>query len=272
VLWLDEAGDGPLMLTGDRCSDEILEPGQTCTATVRFAPQSGGAVRATLQVPSDNGTVAVPLSAVAPSVASLSWSRPAFEGTGAFNRVGQVQRLVLEVRNTLSTGVPVAAAALSAGRRRGFSIRSDGCRGRRLGPGAACRVAVEFRPVDAGVARATVTLRGGGAQLRIGLRAGPFAPPAVKRVGAIARVGKNVRVVTDQPAAIRWRILDRGRAHASGRISAATVARLIRGIGRAVVRIALPRGLPPGTYLLSVSARNAHGAGDPHTVRLTVLP
>jgi hypothetical protein len=261
-----------LWLTGDRCSEQILEPGQTCTATVRFVPQAGGAVRGALQVPSDDGTLAVPVSAFAPSVASLAWSRRTFEGTGAFNRVGQVQRLVLEVRNPLSTPVPISASGLSTGRSRGFTLRSDRCRGLRLAPGAVCQVLVLFRPSVASVAHATLTLRGGGAAVRIGLRAGPFAPPAVMRVAATAHAGRDVRVVTDQPASVSWRILAGGRTHARGRAAAATVARLVRGVGRSVARIALPHGLRPGGYLLSITPSNAHGTGAPQTVSLSVLP
>jgi hypothetical protein len=58
----------------------------------------------------------------------------------------------------------------------------------------------------------------------------------------------------------------------------ATVAalRLIRGTGRSVARFALPvgsrGGLAPGTYLLSASARNRHGASAPQGVWITVAP
>jgi hypothetical protein len=38
-----------------------------------------------------------------------------------------------------------------------------------------------------------------------------------------------------------------------------------------VARIALPRTLRPGSYLLSVSPSNAHGVGVTQTVALTVV-
>jgi hypothetical protein len=298
ALSLAGTGAGALALSADGCSAQTLEPGEACTASVRFAPQAAGAAHATLAVPSDNGTLEVPVSAFAPSVASLTWSRPAFEATGEFDRAGQVQRLVLEVRNPLpSTQVPVASSALAGPRRNGFAIESNRCRWIRLAPGATCRISVLFRPRGSAAARATLTLRGGGASVLIGLRAGAFAPPAVRRVaaGACSRPASRsqILVVTDEPAVLKWRALRwtsafapgcgpssdvrgalsrPGRSSASGRARATAATVLRRGTGRSVARFALPRGLRPGTYLLSVVASNAHGMGQTQHVGVTVLP
>jgi hypothetical protein len=257
---------------------------------VRFAPTAPGPARATLTVPSDNGTLQAPVSALAPSVASLTWVRPAFEATGSYDRAGQVQRLVLELRNPLASQVPMGFSALEAGRRSGFTVESNRCRWDDLGPGAACRVAVLYRPRGPGATRATLIVRGGDAELKIRLRAGPFAPPAIKRVAAPECLTRTARVavVTDQPALVRWRVLRwtaalapscgrhsvRGAeskaapASASGRAYTVPAARTAN---RAVGRFALPRGLGPGTYVLSVSASNAHGAGESQTTVFSLL-
>ena len=46
----------PVSVQSDGCSGQILEPDNPCTVALRFAPVSGGAVTATLLVPSDAGT------------------------------------------------------------------------------------------------------------------------------------------------------------------------------------------------------------------------
>jgi hypothetical protein len=67
-------------------------------------------------LPSDNGTVSIALAAVAPAVSSLLSPRlasPAFRPTGAADRAGHTQRLVLDLTNPLSTPVHVTWASLS---------------------------------------------------------------------------------------------------------------------------------------------------------------
>ncbi len=277
---------GELVLAGDGCSADILEPAESCIVKVRFAPTKPGAAQATLTVPTDNGTLEVPVSALAPSVASLTWVQPAFEATGAYNHAGQVQRLVLELRNPLTSQVALGASTLAQGKDAGFAVKSNSCRWSRLGPGATCRVSVLFRPSGPRSATATLTLRGGSAQLKIGLHAGPFAPPAVRHVGApkcLTRAAR-VSVLTDAPAVVRWRVLRwtsdlapaceqhglRALASTTGRASASGRAQTIAGTHGALGRFALPRGLRPGTYVLSVVASNSHGTGETQTLLLTV--
>jgi hypothetical protein len=296
---------GGLALAGNTCSGHLLEPAQTCIATLRYAPRTGGGVKATLAVPSDNGTLSVGVSALGLSVSGLAWSKTAFQATGAFNRTGQVQRVTVEVTNPLPGDVPVTAATLVPGHGHGFAIGSNGCRHTELKPGASCRVSVVFRPARSGAALATLTLRGPRAdRLSIGLRAQPFAPPAITRLAGAdrtycfgSRSRNQIVVVTDQPASVSWQMLRRqstsaprcggagvthgarersGRGRAAGHVATIAALRPIRGTGRSVARFALPTAgrtrLAPGTYLLSVTARNPHGAGQPQAVWVTVAP
>jgi hypothetical protein len=278
---------GDVSVTSDGCSARILEPQQSCTVEVRFAPTKPGAAEATLSVPSDNGTLEVPVSVFAPSVANLAWSHPAFEATGAYNRAGQVQRLVLELRNPLTSPVGLGASTLAQARGAGFTVKSNSCQWSSLAPGTTCAVSVLFRPKGRRTAKATLTLHGGGAEVDIPLHAGPLAPPAVRRLSAprcLARAAR-VSVLTDAPAMVRWRVLrwtsalapgcaQRGprRAAAAARSggSATGRAHTVAGTHGALGRFALPRGLPTGTYVLSVVASNAHGTGETQTVLLTV--
>ncbi len=276
---------GELTIAADGCSAQILEPQQSCTVTVRFAPTEPGAAQAALTVPTDNGDLEVPVSALAPSVADLTYARPAFEATGASNPAGQVQRLVLELRNPLSTTVSLGATTLSAAP--AFAVGSNRCHWARLEPGGVCRVSVLYRPRGAGAAQGTLVVRGGGAALRLRLRAGPFAPPAVRRLDAPRCLAgaARVSVLTDAPAVVRWRAVRwtpdmapacgrhaarRARTTTAGRPAASGSAHTVAATHGARGRFVLPRGLAPGTYVLSVVASNAHGTGETQTILLTV--
>jgi Collagen triple helix repeat (20 copies) len=50
------------LVVGDSCEDETLEPGETCTVDMRFAPEAAGARAATLQVVSEIAGAAAPFT------------------------------------------------------------------------------------------------------------------------------------------------------------------------------------------------------------------
>jgi hypothetical protein len=261
-----------VVLDGDGCSGQLLEPAQSCTVSVRYAPAAPGPAPASLEVPSENGTLSVPVSAFAPSASDLTWAASAFAATGGFVRAGEVQRTTVQITNQSAFAVPLAGAAeLAPGSAPAFSIAADDCPAGQLAPGASCQVTIVFRPRRPRPVGATLALSGGGAELRIGLSARPFAPPMIMRPASTARVRKQVLVVTDQPASVSWRVIGRRRGFGRGRAATVAAARLIRGTGKSVARIALPRALRPGSYLLSVSPSNAHGVGATQTVALTVV-
>jgi len=173
VALIDRAPD-PVAVRRDSCSGATLEPDQTCAVALRFTPVAGGAVTTSLQLPSDDGTLHVVVSAVAPSVSSLTSPQlisPLFKPTGAADGVGQTQRLTLKLTNPLSAPVRVKKLTLSGPSARRFLIQSDHCAGARLAPRARCRLSVLFTPSHVGAARALLTLRGDGTPLSIVLRA-----------------------------------------------------------------------------------------------------
>jgi hypothetical protein len=166
---------GSMGVLYDGCSNQILEPDQTCTVAVSFRPVTGGDAIAHLQLPSDDGTLGVAIRAVAPSVSSLTslqLIRPMFVPTGALDRVGRrIKRLALGLINPLSASVQVAMPAVTGRNSRDFSIQSDRCAHARLAPGASCRLVVLFTPARPGTARAVLVLPGDGRPLFITLRA-----------------------------------------------------------------------------------------------------
>jgi hypothetical protein len=299
AVTLAGASPNPVTVQSDGCSGQILEPDHPCTVALRFSPVSGGAVTATLLVPSDAGTVSVPISAVSPSVSSLSSPqllRPAFRTTDGADGFGHTQRLVLTLANPLSTPISVGDAALSGANARQFAIRPNDCAQVQLAPGGRCLVYVLFEPKHAGTASATLTLRGDGNPLAVALRATAVALPSVTRLTAtgsnlcFAPGSRNrVLIATDQAATVRWRLVAqphatpprcRGTVAGSGRTSAAGRAQA-RVDGRRGTRkrryeakIAVPaggrRGLRSGVYRLTVTPADSHGTGRARSLLLTV--
>jgi hypothetical protein len=295
-------GPNPVSVQSDGCSGQILEPDHPCTVALRFAPVAGGAVTTTLLIPSDAGTVSVPVTAVSPSVSSLSSPqllRPAFRTTDGADGVGHTQRLVLTLTNPLSTPVRVTDAALSGVNARQFAIRPNDCARVQLAPGGRCLVYVLFEPTHAGADSATLTLHGDGNPLQVGVHATAFALPSVTRVTATGSSlcfapGSHNRVLlaTDQPATIRWRLVAQrhgasrrcrgsvagstgsGRSSAVGRARSRAQRGSASGKRRFDATVALPvggrRGLRPGTYRLTATASDAHGAGRSRSALLTV--
>jgi hypothetical protein len=298
----------PFAVSYDSCSSQILEPDQTCTLVVKFTPMAGGAIRAALVMASDNGPMAVPLTAVAPSVSSLISPQlvdPVFTPTGAADGVGHTQQLALYLTNPLSTPVHVANARLSGPEARRFAISSDHCVNVVLAAAGGCRVSVLFTPTRAGIAHVLLGLRGDGAPLSVALSATAFALPDVALVRSanhrpcFARSSRSgVVVLADQPTTVSWSMLRvhrgvdgdcrartggagppraAGRSSASGHTSTGDHSSFHDGDVAYVARIALPvdagrRGLGPGAYRLTITATNPHGTGRPETMQLTILP
>jgi hypothetical protein len=68
----------PILIGVDSCSNQILEPDQTCNLALGFSPTRGGAVTAALQLPSDNGPLmSVPLRATAFALPGIALVRSA---------------------------------------------------------------------------------------------------------------------------------------------------------------------------------------------------
>jgi hypothetical protein len=167
----------------DDCSAQILEPDHSCSITLRFTPAAGGTTTAMLVLPSDSGTVVVPVTAVAPAVSSLLMPLPrqrVFRLTGTGSSLVQTQTRVLRFANPLGASVRIASVTLSGRRPHRFSIRSDRCAEATLAPAAACSVTVRYEPGRAGSASAVLVLRGDGPPARLVLTARQTNSPAAR--------------------------------------------------------------------------------------------
>ncbi len=278
----------PVSVQSDGCSNQILEPNETCTLALRYAPVAGGAVSATLGIPSNNGTADVAVAAVAPSVSSLSATRSAFKPVAGGDGIGYRQRLVLTLSNRLSSAVKISHSTLTGADPRRFATVDDRCTHADLAPGASCTLSVIFTPGWVGDAGAVLTLSGDGKPLLTTLRAKAYALPAVTSIVAPGCVGPGsrggIQVLTSQRSSLSWHVTfehsisgPRCPATATGSRSSATGHTTTGRRPRPkhyVARISLPlaghRGLRPGAYLLTVTPTNLHGAGRSRTTLLTV--
>jgi hypothetical protein len=267
-------GGGPAVgvaVTQDRCSGAILEPGSSCVMTVRFTPASAGSVWSILQIPSDQGTVTVPVSATSPSVSSLSASA-VVRVSGGPDGVGHPQRLSVLLSNPLDGPVRIGSVQATGA---GFSVVVDGCAGVSLPAGAHCVVTMQWRSSSPGRGDGTLALRGDGAPLDVAVRPTAYALPRVTALRSarggdcLAPAGGLVWATVDQAASVTWtmRRSEHARDLRCGRRSRATGAAPAGG-RHAALRVSGHRRA--GTYRLSATAANRHGRGPSRTLWLTV--
>ncbi len=294
------AGRPQISVRRDGCSGQLLEPDQTCAVSVQFTATAGGAAGAVLDIPSDSGSLRVPVTAVAPSASSLTWPRvpaPRFVPTHGADGVGHTQRLVLTLINPLSAPVSIARSTVSGADDRRFRVQSDKCAGTALASGARCRLTVLFTPVRPGPAHAVLTLRGAGTPLSFVLRATAFALPAITRLsgigaGACPAISSRAQVVVevDQPAVVRWKLVRRSGpppggcapvlgapgvrrklSSADGEADTGPRPTAVAGVRGYAARLRLPvagghDALAPGAYVLVLSPISRHGAGASRSI------
>jgi hypothetical protein len=286
-----------LAVASNRCAGMVLEPRETCTLSVDFAPTVGGDAAGTLQLSTDDGILGVPIIATAPSLSDLlspELPYPQFVATATGDGVGYPQRWRLLLTNPFRAPVSIARAMLSGADARRFRITSDRCAHATLGPHGGCRLTVMFAPTRPGTARGQLTLQGTGSPLTAQLRPVAFALPAVTRLAAKAAhhgctvtipAGGVVQAVITQPATVRWTLArargsDPGLCHRPAAPGATMASGSLR-TGRRSARGGYParwhlsRGaspLPAGAYVLTVSAGDAHGEGPAQSLRVVLMP
>jgi hypothetical protein len=292
AAWVSGPSDAGLTVAGNPCAGMVLEPGETCAVSARFAPATVGNAEGTLELSSDDGTLEVPLAASAPSVSGLlspDLRHPRFVPTAGADGVGYRQRWRLALTSPFGAAVSIAHATLSGVDARRFRIASDGCAHTTLRPYGGCRLTVIFTPSRPGTGRARLNLSGTGLALTVPLRPVGFALPAVRSLsivhdsGCSTSPGARVSATISQAATVHWTLhrstatrpgacpriaVTGGPAVASGRLPTKPRQR-----GYAA-RWSLTGGahLAPGAYVLKVSASNAHGTGAVRSLALGLSP
>ena len=278
-------------MSGDGCP-AILEPDQTCTITLHYAPATGGVTFGRLAIASDQGTLSLPVSAVAASVSALTSSElplPHFRVAGDGDGVGKPQALLMQITNPLPASVRTGALTITGPDAQRFAVAANACRGVVLGPGQSCGLAVTATPDRPGTSRATLTLGGQGQPLTAPLTVTAFPTAAVERLrpahGTAACAAGGLLVLTDRVATVRWwasraagpadrrcaRGHPRPRTHRGlRRCRRRPGPRRASGPDRRPSRVrddaAMPPDLRPGVYRITVNAADRHGSG-PHGAR-----
>jgi len=289
----------------------VLEPDQTCRVSVHSAPLAAGPIAGQLEVPTDNGPLDVPVTAVVASVSALQSAQlpvPAFTASPTGDGVGSPQSLLLALTNPLAAPVSIGHVDLSGSDARRFHLVADRCRGAPLSAGQTCAIAVIATPVRVGTAHATMTLRGEGLPLTVPLVVTAHAAPAIRLVaaGTVTRrcrapVAPVLVVLTNEPASLAWHAVRRaalapcrsagwskrtstagsasrtaagrsGRVSAAGAVATGSVMRVRSGRRGYPAALRLAGGLRPGNYRVAVTPRDRHGAGRPRTISITVGP
>ena len=292
----DSSVTGPygagLAVAGDGCAGMVLEPRETCSVAVSFAPVVGGDAAGTLQLPTDDGILQVPLIATAPSVSGLRSAelrRPEFVPTGAGDGVGYPQRWRLELTNPFRAQVSIGRTLLSGTDARRFRVTDNHCAHATLRPHGGCRLTVMFTPTRPGTAHGALTLQGTGTPLTAQMRPVGFALPAVTRLsasgerrGCATTPGAPVSVTVSQGATVHWtlaRAAGGGKPGScprtgarTGRVVAAGTVRTRRHSRTHTARWRLPAGWAPGGYVLTAYAVNDHGAGPSRAMAVRLIP
>lgn len=296
------AGSSPsITIAGDSCSTALIEPDESCAVMLRFADVTSGSATATLMVPSNNGELDVPVTAIATSVSKLSARVSVVSFTpslAAADGVGYQQRSTLVLFNPLGAGVNVQRTLLSGPDASSFVIASDSCAAHTIAAGAWCQVSLQVIPRRVGVAHAVLTLSGDGSPLAIPLSASAAPLPAVTLLAwrdgraCYAETARNrVLSVVNQPGSVSWKLQRASRslpgacARVPGARGASTARRTVsiglartatrsartRGVNGYLAQFALPwTGLVRGTYLLTLTATSRHGSGSPRSLRIPV--
>jgi hypothetical protein len=137
--------------SADMCSGNTLDPGASCTVTVKFMPGMAGAKSSKLQVgATPGGTVAVMLKGmgVDPGALSLTPDHGTFDPLPA----GQVSatETTFTVKNTGGAATTALTASLTGTSAGEYKITTDNCSTKTLAGGATCTVGVKFAPTQAG--------------------------------------------------------------------------------------------------------------------------
>jgi hypothetical protein len=136
-----------------------LDPGESCTVTVRFEPAQPGMRSGTVSVTATpGGAVMATLTGtgLAPAMLALAPRRAAF-GSVRVGTTSQPQTFTL--RNGGGVPAQILQVGLEGANTRDFEVVTDGCTGM-LDAGATCAIDVRFVPTAAGARAANLAITG----------------------------------------------------------------------------------------------------------------
>jgi sugar lactone lactonase YvrE len=166
MVTIDGADAGDFAFT-TACSDPVAVAG-TCTIAVTFAPTAVGARAATLHLtatPGGEATAMLAGTGMMPSGAAFAIAPKTFLFTDTPETMtGNSNSFT--VTNIGGAASPTLGNSTIVGGMTGsYAITTDGCFAKVLQPNDTCMVAVQFKPLAAGMQASTLTVAGAGATL-----------------------------------------------------------------------------------------------------------
>lgn len=141
------------------CGDEVLEPGEECTAEVTFAPTEVGSHIAALTVtPTVGPAVEVSLYGSADDIATASISPTSHDFGDLEVGEGPSSPKTFDVENTSESFVEIDAVELTGTDPSQFEISYDSCSEEWLWPEEVCEIDIEFNPYEEGEKEATLKI------------------------------------------------------------------------------------------------------------------
>ena len=145
---VSRSGAQPDDFSVEGCSAAELDPGKSCTLSIRFAPTEAGSRSAVVAVRGSNGadvTVDVQGSGLTPGVAEVSTNAVRFGDT----QVGTISKLMtVDVTNTGGGVVHLASTVVDGPQATDFTV--TGCQDAKLEPRDSCRLSVTMKPRSSG--------------------------------------------------------------------------------------------------------------------------
>jgi hypothetical protein len=174
-------GTSPAIAIERDLCPQVLEPGQTCELLVRFHPVAGGVSGGTVTLPSDSGTLSLPVFGVSPSVSSLVARRVLSFDRGVRGMAAasvRSSRVVFSLANPLPAAVDITRVTIRGASSRRFRLTSNHCAHARLRVGGGCGLTVVLRPGRPATARAQLVLHGDGQPLIVPVSASANGLPS----------------------------------------------------------------------------------------------
>jgi hypothetical protein len=158
------SGASSFQAASDGCSDQSIEPADSCTVEVRFVAGARGEKDATLELLDSEGTVEVPLSGTSitgvlsatPSPLSFSgipYARPN-HGEGNENETRQVT-----IQDSQNAGARIESVSISGPDSASFSVQYGNCEEDLLAPSNSCDTGVGFQPTSPGAKHAQLVIK-----------------------------------------------------------------------------------------------------------------
>ena len=153
------AGADAAMFTLDdeSCTGDVVDPGDGCGVSVRFAPTSAGVKTATLSVLSDGGTFTVALTGqgYASGVPAIGVSPLAMHFEPRVVATSSERHAVV-VRNPGTAPLTIGLVSVAGDDPDSFRMVHDGCSLQVVPAGGACTIAIRFAPAGEGEQMATI--------------------------------------------------------------------------------------------------------------------